>query len=71
MLRNGDRDIGCLRQVEGLLRPEESRRSNVHDRDGIVIEHRRYIFRGELVGCVTNEKTCLSDSTVTDDNAPR
>lgn len=42
----------------------------LHDGDRIVIEYRRDIFGGELVGGVTDEKTCLADSTVTDDDAP-
>ncbi len=43
---------------------------DVHNRDGIVIEDCRDVFRGELVRRVADEKTCLSDSTVTDDDAP-
>lgn len=42
----------------------------LHDSDRIVVEDRRDIFRGELVGGVTDEKTCLADSTVTDNDAP-
>lgn len=41
----------------------------LHDCDGVVIEDCGHIFGGELVGGVTDEKTCLSDRTVTDDNA--
>lgn len=44
---------------------------NLHDSDSVVIENGRDIFRGELVGCVADQKTCLADSTVTDDNTPR
>lgn len=44
---------------------------DVHDRDSIVIEDRRDVFRGKLVRRVADEKTCLSDRTVTDDHAPR
>lgn len=43
--------------------------SNVHDRDSIVIKDCGNVFRGELVCRVTDEKTCLSDCTVTDDHA--
>lgn len=40
----------------------------LHDCDGIVVKYRGDIFGGKLVGGVTNEQACLSDSTVTDDN---
>lgn len=42
---------------------------DVHDRDSIVIEDCGNVFRGELVCRVADEKTCLSDRTVTDDHA--
>lgn len=41
----------------------------LHDCDGVVIEDCGHIFGGELVGGVTDEETCLSDRTVSDDNA--
>jgi hypothetical protein len=41
-----------------------------HDGDGVVVEDGGDIFRGELVRGVADEKTCLADSTVTDDDAP-
>lgn len=41
----------------------------LHDCDGVVVEDCGDIFGGELVGGVTDEETCLSDRTVTDDNA--
>lgn len=44
---------------------------DVHNGDSIVIEDCRDIFRGELVRRVADEQTCLSDRTVTDDNAPK
>lgn len=43
---------------------------NVHDGDGIVVENCRHIFRGELIRCIADEETCLSNGTVTDDYAP-
>lgn len=42
-----------------------------HHRDGVVIENGRDIFRGELVCCVADEETSLSNGTVADDYAPR
>lgn len=45
-------------------------REGSHDGDGVVIEDGGDIFRGELVGGVADEQTCLSDSTVADDDAP-
>jgi hypothetical protein len=41
-----------------------------HDGHGVVVEDCWDIFRGELVGGITDEKTCLSDGTVADDDAP-
>jgi hypothetical protein len=41
-----------------------------HDGHGVVVEDCWDIFRGELVGGITDEKTCLSDRTVADDDAP-
>ena len=43
---------------------------NIHDGNGIVIEDRGHIFRGEFVCRVTDQKTRLSDGTVTDDHTP-
>lgn len=43
---------------------------NSHYGDGVVIKDGRDIFRGELVGCVADEKTSLSDSTIADNDAP-
>lgn len=45
-------------------------RKDVHDSNGIVIEDGRDVFRGEFVGRVADEETCLADSTVTDDDTP-
>lgn len=41
-----------------------------HYSDGVVVEDRRDIFGGELVRGVADEKTCLADGTVADDDAP-
>jgi hypothetical protein len=41
-----------------------------HYSDGVVVEDRGDIFGGELVGGVADEKTCLADSTVADDDTP-
>lgn len=41
-----------------------------HYGDGVVIEHGGNIFRGKLVRGVTDEETCLADSTIADDDAP-
>jgi len=41
-----------------------------HYSDGVVVEDRGNIFGGELVRGVADEKTCLADSTVTNDDAP-
>lgn len=41
-----------------------------HHRDRIVVEDRGYIFRGELVRRIADEKTRLSYSTVTDYYTP-
>jgi len=55
----------------GVSRPPapNHRERDVHNRDGVVIEDCGYIFRGEFVGCVANEETCLANGTVTDDDA--
>lgn len=45
--------------------------SHSHYRDSIVIKDGGDVFGRELVGGVTDEKTCLANSTVADDNAPR
>jgi hypothetical protein len=44
---------------------------NSHNSDGVVVEDCRDIFGRELVCCVTDEKTSLSNSTVTNDDTPR
>lgn len=49
----------------------EARGSHSHNRDSIVVEDGRDVFRGELVRRVADEKTRLAHSTVTNDNAPR
>lgn len=41
-----------------------------HYGDGVVVEHGRDIFRGELVGGVADEQTCLANRTVADNDAP-
>jgi hypothetical protein len=41
-----------------------------HYSDGIVIEDRRNIFGGEFVRGVADKKTCLADSTITNDDTP-
>ena len=41
-----------------------------HHRDGVVVENRGDIFRGELVRRIANEKARLSYSTVTDYYTP-
>ena len=45
-------------------------REALHDGHGIVVEYGGDVFRGELVGGVADEQTCLSDCTVADDDAP-
>ena len=50
--------------------PSGRGRKDVHDSNGIVIEDGRDVFRGEFVGRVADEETCLADSTVTDDDTP-
>lgn len=42
-----------------------------HNRNCVVVEDCRDIFGGKLVCCVADEKTGLSNSTVTNDDAPR
>jgi hypothetical protein len=41
-----------------------------HNSDSVVVEHSRDIFGGEFVCCIADEKTSLSNSTVTNDDAP-
>lgn len=48
----------CLSSLGWLVR------SNLHDSHGVVVKDGGDIFRGELVGCVGDEQTGLSDSTV-------
>jgi hypothetical protein len=48
----------------------EDQENHSHYGDGIVVENGRHIFRREFVGGVADEKTCLADGTVADDNAP-
>jgi hypothetical protein len=49
---------------------ERSGEGSSHNGDGVVVEDCGDIFRGELVCGVANEKTCLADRTVADDDAP-
>lgn len=42
--------------------------SHLHDSDGIVVKDGWDVFRGKLVGGVTDKETRLSDSTVTDND---
>ena len=49
----------------------EGRGPDIHNRDGIVVEDCRHVFRGELVCRVADEKTCLANRTVADDHAPK
>jgi hypothetical protein len=44
---------------------------NSHNSDGVVVEDCWDIFGRELVCCVADEKTSLSNSTVTNDDTPR
>jgi hypothetical protein len=46
-------------------------RGGSHDGDGVVVEDGGDIFRGELVGGVTDEQTCLANGTVADYDTPR
>ena len=55
--------------VWGVVRPRSAGK-NPHDSNSIIIEDGRDIFRGKFVGRVADEKTCLADSTVTDDDTP-
>jgi hypothetical protein len=41
---------------------------NVHDCNGIVIEHGGNVFGGELVGSVADEKTSLANCTVSNND---
>lgn len=47
-----------------------SKRGGSHDGDGVVVEDGGYVFRGEFICGVTDEKACLADRTVADDDAP-
>lgn len=38
--------------------------NNLHHGHGVVVEHGGHIFRGELVGCVRDEKTGFADCTI-------
>ena len=40
-----------------------------HDRDGVVVEHGRYVLGWKFVGRVGNEQAGLTDRTVTNDHA--
>lgn len=42
---------------------------SLHDCDSVIVEDCGDIFGGELVGGIADEETCLSDRTVTNDNA--
>jgi hypothetical protein len=53
-----------------LLQDVRGAKGSSHDGHGVVVEYRRNVFRGEFVGGITDEKTCLSDGTVADDDAP-
>lgn len=50
------------------LREEGQRSDFLHDGDSVVVENCRNIFGRELVGGVADEKTCLANSTVADDD---
>lgn len=41
-----------------------------HNGDSVVVEDRGDIFRRELIRGVTDEETCLADSTVANNDAP-
>lgn len=49
---------------------EEKHSQNLHDGNRIIVKDSRHVFAGELVRGVGDEKTGLSDSTVTDDHTP-
>jgi hypothetical protein len=49
-------------EIEGL--------GGSHYSDGVVVEDRGNIFGGKFVRGVADEKTCLADSTVANDDAP-
>lgn len=53
-----------------LLQTVQRAKGSSHDGHSVVVEDCRNIFRGELVGGITDKKTCLSDRTVADDDAP-
>ncbi len=44
---------------------------NLHDSHGIVIEYSRHVFGREFVGCIGDQETGLSDSTVTDNDTSK
>lgn len=41
-----------------------------HDCNCIIVEDRRYVFGGELVGCVGDQETSFPNSTVAHDYTP-
>jgi len=49
---------------------ERGAKGGSHYGHGVVVEDCGDIFRGKLVGRIADEKTCLADSTVADDNTP-
>jgi hypothetical protein len=61
----GREGIGTASKGGGLYRRHS------HDGNGIVVEDGRDVFGGELVCRVTDQKTCLTDSTITDDHTPK
>ena len=56
-----------IRNVEVSARED----GNSHYSDGVVVKDGWDIFRRELIGSVTDEKTCLSNCTVADNHTPR
>ena len=54
--------------ANGLVIVEKESAESSHDGNGIVVEDGRDVFRGKLVGGVTDKEARLADSTVTDDN---
>lgn len=44
---------------------------DLHDSYGIVVEHGRHVFRGELVGGVGDQQAGFANGTVPNDYAPR
>lgn len=45
--------------------------TSVHYSYGIVVEDSRNVFGWKFVGCIADEKARLSNSSVSNDNAPR